>query len=113
MTTTTLSAQAIAGIVLLVIALGGLAIAGTLNILHAKWPSERRFLFVATTILWVLLIGLMSMMYYFPSPWRFIVLGLYFILIPVLIYRISLRRQLIHEYESRMKRKAEHIEYHS
>ena len=110
MTTTTLSAQTIVGIALLAIALGGLVIAGTLNIVHVKWFSERRFLFITTTILWVLLIGLMSMMYYFPSPWRFIVLGLYFILIPVLIYRISLRRQLIHEYETRMKRKAEHIE---
>ena len=110
MTTTTLSVQAITGIALLAIALGGLAIAGSLNIIHAKWPSERRFLFVATTILWVLLFGLMSMMYFFPSPWRFVVLGLYFILIPVLIYRISLRRQLIREYETRMKRKTEQVE---
>ena len=107
MTTTTLSIQAIVGIALLAIALGGLAIAGTLNIAQAKWPGERRFLLVTTSILWVLLIGLMSMMYYFPSPWRFIVLGLYFILIPVLFYRISLRRQLIREYEIRMNRKME------
>jgi Ca2+/Na+ antiporter len=101
MTSQSLSPRIIAGAVLFLVAFVGISIACVLNIRHARWASEKRYLFWSTTGLWVMLFASLGLMYYLESPWRYMVLGAYFVLLPVFVYRVSLRRQVIREYEER------------
>jgi Ca2+/Na+ antiporter len=101
MTSQSLSPRIIAGAIVFLVAFVGISVACILNIRHARWASEKRYLFWTTTALWVILFASLGLMYYLEAPWRYLVLGTYFVLLPVFIYRVSLRRQVIREYEER------------
>lgn len=101
MTSQSLSPRVIVGGIVFLVAFVGLSIACVQNIRNATWPSEKRYLFWTTTVLWILLFASLGLMYVLPSPSRYVVLGAYFFLLPVFVYRVSMRRQVIREYEQR------------
>ena len=100
MTELTINPVFLAGVIISAIAVLGLAVASVLNVRGARGPKERRFLAWCTIGLWILLGILIFLMALLGPPWRYVVLGAYFLMIPYVVYRVSMRRQLIREWES-------------
>ena len=89
----------IAGVLISAIALLGLAVASVLNVCASQGPKERRFTAGSTIALWILLGIFIVLMVMVDPPWRYVVLLVYFLVIPYLVYRAATRRQLIREWE--------------
>jgi hypothetical protein len=94
-----LSIEAIIGFTLLLIGLLGAGVSILLNILASHGPQERTYIGRCSLGIALVFFCLLSLMYYLPSPWRWLVLVLYLGAMPVMIYRTSIRRQLIREEE--------------
>ena len=92
-----LSVQALIGYGLLLIGVVGAVVSIVHNILNASCARERLYLAKASLGMAVALVSLLLLMYYSPAPWRYIVLVVYLLGMPVLIYRVSIRRQTIRE----------------
>ncbi len=95
-----LSTRFLIGLIVAGTALAGILIVSLLNLWTAKGPLEFRYLLRWTPVMWALLILMVFLMVYIPSPWRFGVLASYFILLPVFMYRLSFWRQLIRHVEA-------------
>jgi hypothetical protein len=100
----TLSAQAVIGFSLLFFGLLGAGVSILLNIAGAQGPRERAFLGRSSLGIAVTFFFLLTMMYYLPFPWQLPVLVFYLGVMPVMIYRTSIRRQVIREEESEARR---------
>lgn len=96
---TTLSIKATIGFILVGVTLVVLMIACYNNIKSAQGPKERAFITVASLTVAALLGLLGVLLYCLRTPYNLIVTVLFLLTVPVLIYRFSVRRQLIREVE--------------
>ena len=94
-----LTGTAIAGLIFLIIGLIGGAAATMSNLRSAKGPKERVFVRFNCIAAWGVAVLCLALMYYLPSPWRYLVLIPYFFHLPVAIYRATMKRQLIRRLE--------------
>lgn len=90
-----LSFTAFIGFLLVAVALGGGAYASYMNIKNARGPRERRFVARACAVGWTLVLSMLLMVYFLPSPYRYAVVVLYFLIMPPLIYRWALTHQML------------------
>lgn len=103
-----LTANAMIGIGLILAALVIGVVAIYTSIKNTKGPKERAFVRVnCLSALFTLVIAFTLMYYLIDSPWRYVVLLIYFIHLPVAIYRATTKRQLIRRMEELV---AEHHE---
>lgn len=107
MTTTMLNPRIVFGAVLVAIAIAAIVGAGIRNVQTSQGPRERRFILLMTPLLWALLISFMASVYWLAAPWRYLAALAHFVVIPTFMYRCTLRRQLIREWESRRSPDAE------
>ncbi len=96
-----LSAKAMFGITLTVISLILAGFASYMNVRGSKGRLERRFVFGACALTWSVVAACMALVIVLPQPYHYIPLGLLIIIFPLIIYRLSLRHQLIREVERR------------
>ncbi|OQA26008.1 MAG: hypothetical protein BWY59_01546 [Verrucomicrobia bacterium ADurb.Bin345] len=94
-----LTVPAIGGIVFLFVAVVGGVGATISNMRSAKGPKERVFVRFNCIAAWGVAVLCLALMYYLPSPWRYLVLIPYFFHLPVAIYRATMKRQLIRRLE--------------
>ena len=71
------------------------------NVRSAKGPKEKAFVRRSCVITFLAITTLLALMYFLPSPYRFLVLIPYLGLVPVFIYRSVTRRQLIRVLDER------------
>lgn len=69
------------------------------NIRTARGIRERRFVFLNCMAMWVVTILVFSGVLYLQTPWRYLILALYFVVVPPAVYLSSFRRQLIRRAE--------------
>ena len=69
------------------------------NVQNTKGPRERAFVKMNCMLLPLVLAGFFGLMYFLPSPWRYVVLVIGFVLMPMAIYRAATRRQIIRRLE--------------
>ena len=98
------SLEAIIGFALLLVGLLGAGVSILLNIRGARGPRERSYIGRCSLYIAVVFFVLLVTMYYLSGAWRMLALVLYLGAMPVLIYRTSIRRQLIREEESMSSR---------
>ena len=96
-----LSAKAMFGVILTIISLILAAFASYMNVKGSKGRLERRFVFGACALTWLIVSACMALVIVLPQPYHYIPLGLLIIIFPIVIYRLSLRHQLIREVERR------------
>lgn len=78
----------------------GTGLAATIsNLRSAKGPRERAFVRFNCLAAWAVVALLLAMIYYLPSPWRYLVLIPYFVHLPIATYRSATKRQLIRRLE--------------
>jgi len=100
---TMLTIRAMLGFTLIAVSLVGVLLACILNVKGARGRKERAFVTVSSFALIVLIALLLVLMVYLKSPYNYLTLVSYLIVLPFAVYRISLRRQLIRELERRAK----------
>ena len=71
------------------------------NVRSAKGPKEKAFVRRSCVITFLAITTLLALMYYLPSPYRYLVLIPYLALVPAFIYRSVTRRQMIRILEDR------------
>ncbi len=96
-----LSAKAMFGIGLTLLSLIILGVASYLNVRGSQGRLERSFVFGACAITWLIVAISMAFVIALPHPYHYIPLVVLIIIFPVIIYRLSLRHQLIREMERR------------
>ena len=96
-----LNPEAMLGIVLLAVALGGGAYASFKNLRGARGPKEKSFVVRVCVLGWLLMLSMPVVLYLLPPPWRYLALAAYLIGVPVLIYRWATIHQLIRIVEGR------------
>lgn len=94
-----ISVEAIVGFALLLFGLGGAAVSILLNVAGAHGRRERAYVGRCSLYIALVFFSLLALMYHLASPWRYLVLLLYLSAMPVMIYRTSIRRQIIREEE--------------
>ena len=67
----------------------------------SKGPKERAFVLRICVLFWVILLSLLGLVYWLPSPYRYLAAGVYFVACPVFIYRAATKHQLIRLLERR------------
>ncbi|MDZ4200256.1 MAG: hypothetical protein U1E27_13340, partial [Kiritimatiellia bacterium] len=77
---------------------------GYLNIRRARGPREKRHVRLACFAIWGLAMVFLAAMLLLDSPYREIVGGALFLLIPLALFRFSTRHQLIRKIEAREQR---------
>lgn len=88
-------ALVISGYLVLGICLGiGIAVTYS-NVRSAKGPRERAFCRFHSLAAWGVICLFLALMYWLPTPWRYVVLLPYFIHLPIAVYRASMKRQLL------------------
>ena len=100
MTTISINPQVLVGSLIAGVALAGLLIASITNLRGVRGPVERRFVAVCTVGLWLMLGLFLVGTALSEAPLRYAILAGYFIGAPILVYRVSVRRQLIRKWES-------------
>ncbi len=105
-----LSAKAMFGISLTLISLVLAGVASYLNVRGAEGKIERRFVFGACAATWLIVAISMGFVLALPHPYHYIPLGLLIIVFPAIIYRFSLRHQLIREMERRKSMSEKNLE---
>lgn len=69
------------------------------NIRTARGIRERRFVLLNCVAMWVVTVLVFSGVLYLRTPWRYLILVLYFVVVPPAVYFSSFRRQLIQRAE--------------
>ena len=90
----------LSGLVLLAAIVGG-ALGTITNIRNAKGPKERAFVIRSCLSVWGLVILMLVAVTFLPSPFRYIVLVIFFFVFPVFIYRMATLHQLIRVVDER------------
>ena len=89
---------------------GGIALlvaiaVGTMASYHsyrgARGPRERAYVLRVSLYFWGLILSMLGLVYYLPSPYRFAPAAAYFIGLPLLVYRWAKNHQLIRVMEAR------------
>jgi hypothetical protein len=96
-----MSLKAIIGFSIMGVALLIGIVASVLSVSGAKGPKERQFVIRACLGWWAIILSMLVLLYYVPSPYRFYLFAGYLILYPVLIYKWSTLHQLIRMVEQR------------
>lgn len=104
-TTLSINPLFVAGMVILLLAIGAGAVAAWLNIQACPGPRERQLVGTCTLVVWALIGLLLWLMAILPSPARFLLLIPYFTLLPWFVFRVSVRRQMLRKVESLESRK--------
>lgn len=104
-TTVSIHPLFIAGMAILILAIGAGAVAAWLNIQGCPGPRERRLVGLCTLVVWGLIALLLWLMTVLPAPGRYLLLIPYFTLLPWFVYRVSVRRQMLRRVESLESRK--------
>lgn len=71
------------------------------SIRGARGPRERRFVLWHCAGAWTAILLLLGLVVVTPFPWNLAWLGLYFIHLPIAIYRFASKHQLLRVLESR------------
>ena len=85
----------LAGSLMIAIALLAFALTTYYNLRASRGPRERQFVLRACLIVLLLMVSLLTLMYYLPSPYRYLVLLGYMVVLPLLLYRLATVHQLI------------------
>ncbi len=96
-----ISPTAIIGGAMFLGAIGIGVYASWLNISRARGPKERSFVALVSVLCWALLLSLLGFAFFLRPPWLYLVLFVYFVLCPILVYRWSMKHQLIRLAEQR------------
>lgn len=96
-----LSAEAIFGISMTIIALILALVMTFVNVSRSESEKERRYVVSACVVTWLILAVSMLLVILIPSPYDYFPLGAVIIVFPASIYRMSIRHQLIREMERR------------
>ena len=99
--------QFLLGVGLFVLAVAVALATGLHSIRRADGPRERAFLLRVNVTFWVLILSLLALVYYLPSPYRYFAAAAYFGLCPVFIYKATERYQLLRVLDERDARDAE------
>lgn len=91
--------SAIIGFIFLGVGIGVGMAATISNLRSAKGPKELAFVRFNCLAAWAVVSLMLAMMYYLPSPWRYLVLIPYFFHLPIATYRSATKRQLIRRLE--------------
>jgi len=106
-----LTAEAIFGISLTVIALVMAAFMTVVNVSKSESDKERRYVISACVGTWLIVAVSMLLVVLMPTPYDYVPLGAVIIVFPVSVYRMSIRHQLLREKErrhsERVKRESE------
>lgn len=89
------------GALLLAVSILAGLIAAWLNVRSCPGPKERRLVAASTLVVWLLILSLFAAMYAIPPPWRYLLLIPYFVGVPVYVYGVSVRRQMLRILERR------------
>lgn len=106
MTSMSVNPLFVAGMLILVVAICGGAVAAWLNIQACPGPRERRLVGLCTLMIWLLIGLLLWLMVVVPSPGRYLLIVPYFTVLPWFIYRVSVRRQKLRVLERMESQKA-------
>ncbi len=101
MTTLSINPLFLAGMAILILAIGAGAVAAWLNIRSCPGPRERQLVGICTLVVWALIGLLLWLMAILPSPGRYFLLIPYFTALPWFVYRVSVRRQKLRRLERR------------
>jgi len=102
---TSLSPGAFFGFALSGVALLG-SVVGTISVIFsAKGKGERTYLAVGYLVLWLVAGVFLSLCLWFPTPWTYVALAAFFLVIPLGAFRITMRSQLIRRAEEAKKSK--------
>ena len=96
-----LSIKAIIGFSVMGVAIAIGIVASVLSVSSARGPKERQFVIRACLGWWTIILSMLVLLYYVPSPYRFYIFAGYLVLYPVLIYRWSTKHQLIRMIEQK------------
>lgn len=91
----------ILGVSLMLLALSGGALGTYHNIRNAQGPRERSYAIRMMAASWLLVLSMLVALYLTGGRSRYYVLGLYFVLCPLLIYKWSTTLQLIRMLDQR------------
>lgn len=96
-----LSFKAILGLALVGAALVGGGYASLINLRNVQGPRERRFVARVCAIGWLIVLSMLSLIYWFPPPYRYLIALGYFIVTPILVYRWALTHQMLRVLDAR------------
>lgn len=85
----------IIGLGLMAAAIAGGLLGSYHNIRHARGPRERAFAVRMTAVVWLLATAFLAAMYLAEGHLRYYVLGGFFVLCPLLMYKWSTTHQMI------------------
>jgi hypothetical protein len=92
-----LSTQAWFGFILIAVALIGAALFTAFNVAGAEGPKEKRYTRRACAAIWIIAALATILAWWLRGPLKLIPLALLVVVLPWLIYRFSMRRQMIRE----------------
>lgn len=96
-----ISLSALIGFSLFFTALGVGIVASYLSVQRSRGPKERAFVLRISLSCWALIVLLLTTAYFLRPPWLYLVMAIYFIGCPLLVYRWSTQHQLIRMVEER------------
>ena len=100
---TSLSTGALLGFSIAGIALLG-SLIGTLSvILSAKGTRERTYVAIGYSLLWLVAFAFLALCFLLPTPWTYVTQVIFFLVIPVGAFRITMKSQIIRAAESQKK----------
>jgi amino acid transporter len=102
-----MTTQAIIGIALTLLAFMLAIVMTVVNVSRSESDSERRFVISACSVSWLLVALALVLVLLLPRPYKYIPLGLVIVAFPAVIYRMSLRHQLLREKERRHSERVE------
>ncbi len=76
--------------------------ATVLAIRNTRGPREKSFILYCSIAAWLVLSGTTTLALTMPPPWPYIVIGLYFLHLPVAVYTTTQKQQQIREKERRL-----------
>lgn len=98
---THLTINAWLGFLITGVALGIGGVATYTNVRNSRGPLERRFVIWHCVAAWAAILLLLGLVTLTPFPWNLIWLALYFVHLPIAIYRFASKHQLIRVLEAR------------
>jgi len=104
--TTALTINGWLGLLITGAALGIGGLATYTNIRNARGPRERRFVLWHCVAAWTAMLLLLFLVVLTPFPWSIVWLALYFVHLPIAIYRFASKHQLIRILEAREMERA-------
>jgi cell division protein FtsW (lipid II flippase) len=92
--------RAMAGLAVTLVALGIGLVATYSNVAQCRGPRERAYVIRHCVFAWLAIVTLLGLAFALPPPYRYVPLLLYFVHLPLAIYRFAGRHQLVRRLES-------------